>query len=227
MSVDDRLRDAFQTAPEPVGTLADTLDAVHTTVRRHTVTRRASGAFALAAASVAVLLALQGGSDPQTVGPVEQPTPPAPTSMATSDSVAELHEWWRTRELNAADLRQTLESAGLGKWSDVVIDDLPNGTWTLTLSIQGRGYWTLTANKGDTDVVIDRETVTADGRRMVLSPQFADGQNTYDYSIRTTSSGERVLRLVFLNSTEAPSNGAPGEAFQRALYTSAPFKEFF
>lgn len=225
MPLDDRLRDAFQTDNEPKGTIMDSLNAVHATARQNRLRARALGAGAVAAAAAAILVFVTlGGSQPR-ADFIDQPQPSPPASTS-ADSVEELHEWWRTRKLTADDLRQTLESAGMSQWSDGVIDDLPAGRWTLTLSIQGTGIWTLTANKGDTDTVIDREAVTADGRRLVISPEFAEGNSTYDYTISTNKSGKRLLSLVFVETTEGVSNGAPGEAHQRALYTTAPFKEF-
>lgn len=225
MSLDDRLRDAFQTDQEPEGAIIDSLNAVRASARQGRLRTRALGAGAVAAAAATILVMMTlGRSQPRTV-PIDEPMAP-PTAIASADSVKELHTWWRTRKLTAHDLRQTLESAGLSKWSDGVIDDLPTGPFTLTLSVQGTGFWTLTANEGDTDTVIDRETVTADGRSLVISPEFAEGNSTYDYSIGTSRSGKRSLRLVFVETTEGRSKGIPGEAYQRALYATGAFTEF-
>lgn len=224
MSVDDRLRDAFRADEPPEPSVVDHLGVVRAAHRRQVLVRRqVLGAVAVAASVAVLLFVVLGGGEPRTSVPVDGPASPPP-SETLAEPVDELQGSWRSRTLTTDDLRGTLEENGRGRWSDRVVADLPPGPWALTLSIQG-GAWTLTAVADGAEELLDREIVTADGRRLVISPQFAAGSSTYDYSIRTDGAGSRVLRMVFVETTEGRSNGVPGEAFQRALYTTAVFHE--
>lgn len=227
MSVDERLRDAFRSSDEThQSRVTDALTTVRAKARTRTLRDRSLLGAAAAAVTVgALVVALNGGSDSQTLYPVGPSlTTPSPTpaiSASTADALSALRGLWRTAPLTAEQLRGTVEAATLDQWVADVVGELPDGVFTLTLSIQGTGYWTLTLNHEGIDTVLDRESVTMDGHRLVLTPMSAEGKSTYDYAMNTDTSGARQLTLDFIGTTEPDS----GEAHQRAFYTTTAFSE--
>lgn len=213
MSIDDRLRGAF-TAPSEQWNVNRSLEEVMAASERTRVGRKVVLACALAAA-IAIVAGYGVGVGRDRAG---QPIAPPSETVTTSPGIPQpLEGVWQTAPLTRADLRATLRAAGFGEHFPAMLDDLPQLPVRFTLGVAGRNL-SLRATGGSTSEVFDEETIlTIVDQRLTIMPS-AGGTNTYRWSI--DGSG---LHLVFLETTERVAYGVPPEAWQRLLYTSAPF----
>ncbi|HSV39515.1 MAG TPA: hypothetical protein VLI04_12225 [Nocardioidaceae bacterium] len=219
MSVDDRLREAFTVAEfEPTG---GALELVRQRARRERLRDRGLALAAAAVVAAVLGFSLLGGGQPKTQEPV-LPVP-TPTQTPVTRVPDELNGLWKTRRITGADLTLTLESAGLGEWSDEVVASLPEGPWRLRLVIEG-GDWRLWAEHDGRRDLLDHEIVQATGNTVVsISPKELPYFRTTYATSHNVDPGPEWIRWVFLETTEPVVAGVPAEAHQRALYTTAPF----
>lgn len=212
MSIDQRLRGAFA-APDETWNVNRALDEVLAAAGRPQVNRRVVVACALAAA-IAIVVAYGSGVGRDSA---LEPADPPPVTNSTAVPSA-LEGVWQTAPLTRADLRATLRAAGLEEHLPAMVADLPPLPLTLTVTVVDQSL-TLRARGGSTSEVIDEETITAiEGDRLTIMPTSASGVNDYRWHIDGAG-----LHLEFLKTSEPVHFGVPAEAWQRLLYTSAPF----
>lgn len=219
MSIDDRLRSAYS-APVEHWDVNAALDRVAVAESAQRTRRRIAGVtLAGAAASlVALLWGLAGPDSDRGLAPIDTPTSPSTTAVV--ELVPALGGLWETGPVSRADLRASLTGTGLARHLPAMLAELPKHPIRLTLEIEGNRVRLTVRGAGQPGegIVIDEETVvSAESDQFSMQP-FDPGENTYRW--RIDGSG---LHLQFLETTEDFTSGVPGEAWQRLLYTSAPF----
>jgi hypothetical protein len=215
MSVDDRLREAFgETDLTWDDRTATALQEVASRERRERLTRRTAVTVAAAAATVAVALVV---TNPRDRDQVPAPEPPTPTP--TSEVANPLAGHWVSEPVTRADVRRAARLAGDASDAATMLEGLPALPFRVTLVVDGsRNEMVTRLRHGGQEDLTDQENVEVDGDRVLLTPQLADGGTVHRWSIEGDT-----LRLTFVSTTEAPSEGAPAEAWQRLLYDAAPF----
>jgi hypothetical protein len=218
-SVDDRLRAGLKhelPAQPRVHTVCD-----HVIERAHR--RRARRRLTLAAAAAAVLtLAGAATARPWADDDIGHPPPASqrheiviPSPQSTTQK---LEGRWEIRSAGTRSrLADTLSAAGLGPWVDEVRAALPRDlTWSVRMQ---DGY--LIAEFADNGAwgLLDRRLARLEGHRMVLA--FDDG--TPGESVYRWHRSGDTLTFTLLRTTDPDRGRVPGEVYQRALYTTAPF----
>jgi DNA-directed RNA polymerase specialized sigma24 family protein len=146
-------------------------------------------------------------------GSVEPPTP-----TPTSEVANPLAGHWVSEPVTRADVRRAARLAGDASDAATMLEGLPALPFRVTLFVDGsRNEMVTRLRHGGQEDLTDQENVEVDGDRVLLTPQLADGGTVHRWSIEGDT-----LRLTFVSTTEAPSEGAPAEAWQRLLYDSAP-----
>lgn len=210
MSLDDRLRDAFDLDDGwvPRGSLAEVRSAAQRQARRR---------WSVGAAAAAVVLAIGVGVALSGDG-TDRPPAPAPP-VETGDPRTVIDGRWTSEPLTRDRVRATLTRAGLGPWVDEVLAEVPaSGDLTLALEADGGSLDLQLVRTGQPAVLTDREDYRVDGDQLVLFPLGTTGSSRYTWDL----DGDR-LTLSFVSTGEPPSDGVPAEAYQRVLYTAVPF----
>lgn len=223
MSVDQRLRRGLAQQPEP-DVFLPALGAIRRASRARQVRSRTAFGAALLGVAAAAVVVVQASGDG-----IVAPESPQPGNSATTTPTQEptglietpLNGRWRTDAVSPDRIRTTLTEAGLGQHADVVLAELPSRNIVLMLRVSGSAWEMSVRGEGFTSLVLDQEYGRVTGDRVSISPirKFAEGATTHTWDITG-----KTLRLTFQETTEPDSSGAPGEAWQRALYTSAPFR---
>jgi hypothetical protein len=179
---------------------------------------------AVAVAATSMLLVGCGSEDsaPATASPEDGASTSATSEVpATSEgpAVSPLEGSWQAGPISLEETEATVRRHGLGRWVTDYRANAPFfGDTVLTLTIED-GEWDLYGKSGggqpvpidyDADYEIDGDTVVF---------HHSDGSNTYRWAI----DGD-TLRLQFDRTTFPVVKGEiPEEAYQRALYMTAPF----
>ncbi len=215
MSVDDRLREAFaETDHTWDDRIAAALREVTVRERRERVTRRTAITAAAAAVTAAVVLVAANTDDRD-----ELPAPQPPTPSPTAETGNPVDGRWVSSSLTRADVRRVARLAGGAADAATMLGSLPGVPFRIALTIDGDRNELIThVRYGRREDVIDQENVELDGDRLTLTPQFADGASVHGWSL----TGD-TLRLTFLSTTEAGTDGVPAEAWQRLLYDTVAF----
>jgi hypothetical protein len=218
-SVDDRLRAGLKHEIPVQPRVHTVCDQVVERAHR----RRTRGRLTLAAVAAAVLaVAGAATAHPWADGDIGHPPPASqrdeiviPSPQSTTQR---LEGRWEIRSAVAPSrLADTLSAAGLGQWADEVRTALPQDlTWSVRMQ---DGY--LIAEFVDDGAwnLLDRRLARLEGHRMVLA--FDDG--TRGESVYRWHRSGDTLRFTLLRTTDPERDGIPGEVYQRALYTTAPF----
>ena len=217
MSVDDRLREAFgETDRSWDEQVPDALAAVTARRRHETVVRRGAAAALVAAAVVAaaVVAAPDDGR--------ERPTPPLTTPSPSVDvgtPNGPLEGTWTSGSITAEDVRAAARDAGRPGVAAAMLDVLPPRPFRIILLVTGTGLnQRFRSGEGETSAY-DVETIEIEGSRIFLRPRNAPGGvNEHSWVLE-----DGVLRLAFVSTTEADTDGVPGEAWQRLLYDTSAF----
>lgn len=226
MSVDERLRSAFGADADDWRPVPPTADSLRARIRRRNRNLRMAVVGAAAAVTLAVGLVVNTIDHDRSPVPAPEPTPQltsSPSDTATPHGLiaTPLDGTWRAGPFEPAAVRQTLEAAGLAKFADPILAQLPRHKIVLDLRVSGR-IWELTMRGQDSPTeVMDQEYVaTVDAQQFTMGPlgEGNTGESTYSYD-----TAKRVLRLTFLATTEPLTYAVPGEAWQRALYTTSNF----
>lgn len=236
MSVDERLRAALRDDRDvPAVELDAAFAAVQSGARRRTWLRRAASGAAIAVlVTGGVLLADPWSGPPTSVGPAapppapsEAPSVPVQPPAAPTD---ELRGVWRTDgPVSWPRMRAAVTAAGGEAHLAALRAKLPSTEMWLELRFEA-GYVTLigTDVAGARWVLDDR--IGNVGEELVEVAYIAgDPNRAYDGGGRGATSyrydleGD-VLRLELRRSSESMRGGVPGEVYQRALYTAAPFR---
>jgi hypothetical protein len=221
MSIDDRLRAAFEETDETWDLRAD--QALRQVRRRHArgiLLRYGATVAAVAAAVVAgvVLLGTDRPGGDTAPDPVEPPTTPARVDdppAASSRTVLEGR--WRTAPLDENDLRMALEESGNLQYADQVLPEMRPAPFRLVWLVTYQTAELRLVSGGQT-VVIDKVTIAVDGDQVTVAPRFGEGATVHRFVV----TGDE-LRLTFVSTTEGADNGVPGEVWQRLLYDTAGF----
>jgi hypothetical protein len=214
-SVDDLLRQAFETADDEWLRRAPSARAqVVRRHRRHQVVRL-SVAGALAAAAVVVgVTAIDEEPRTRTVEPAD----PSPTSTPPAGATA-LEGTWVSAPLGTVDVRTAARRAGAPEVAQSMLEDLPAGDFQVVMVVRGSSLRTLVRSAGADDMVMDEEVISTTGQDLELATLFGEpGTSVHGWTVR----GDR-LTMTFGSTTEGATNGVPGEAWHRLLYDSAPF----
>ena len=223
MSVDDRLRAAFGETDRSWDELVpDTLAVVTARRRQESAVRRGAAAALVAAAAVAtvaVTVSQRGDSSPT---PSENPTTPATTSAtAPAEVPASLVGTWLSRPITHADVRRAARAAGTPDKADLMLAGLPATPFRVVLVFNGDRHETLQyVRSGGDDELFDQENVEMRADHLVLSPQFAEGENVHTWVVE-----DGVLRMDFVSSTEPEDQAVTAEAWQRLFYDTAAFTQ--
>ena len=219
MSLETELRQALR-QPEgdlDAGAVNAALAQVRTRGRGALVRRRAMAAVAVAAALALVAgFAMQqrehGSATDDPARIAEQPT--APVARTTP-----LEGTWRTPVLATQDLRSALREGGLQRHQaaiETAWDGLIGGRIVLAIH---DGHVVAVVRTGGSGLTVDDQQLEVTGNLVTLRP-FPP--STWATTYRWTVRGDR-LTLTLLRSSEGATAGVPGEAWQRAIYTSTPF----
>jgi len=217
MSVDDRLRSAFGETDRGWDERVPDALAVVTARRRHesVVRRGAAAALVAAAVAVAVVAAPDDGR--------ESPTPPLTTPPSPSVDVGTpngpLEGTWTSGSITAEDVRAAARDAGRPGVAAAMLDVLPPRPFRIVLLVTGTGLnQGFLSSEGETSAN-DVEAIEIEGSRIFLRPRNAPGGvNEHAWVLE-----DGVLRLAFVSTTEADTDGVPGEAWQRLLYDTSAF----
>jgi len=221
MSVDDRLRDAFgETDRSWDEQVPDALAAVTARRRHESVVRRGAAAALVAAAAVATVAVTVSQRTDDAPSPSEEPTTPATTSTTAPAEVPEsLTGNWLSRPITRADVRRAARDAGKPDKADLMLAGLPAPPFRVVLVINGDRHETVQyVRSGGQDELFDQENVEMRADRLVLSPQFAEGENVHTWVVE-----DGVLRMDFVSTSEAEHQTVPAEAWQRLFYDTAAF----
>ena len=215
MSVDDRLREAFgETDLTWDDRTAPALREVTTRERRERVFRRTAITVAAAAATVAVVLVVTNPGDRDQV-----PAPEPPTPTPTSEVADPLDGYWVSVPVTRADVRRAARMAGDASDAVTMLGALPAFPFRVTMTIDGdRNALVSHVRHAGQEDLMDEENVELEGQHLVLNPQFAEGATIHGWSLEGDT-----LRLTFVSTTEAASDGVPAEAWQRLLYDAVAF----
>jgi hypothetical protein len=212
MSVDERLREAFALDDPGWDALAPAhLHRVHARRRRDLVVRRGVVGVGLVAAATVVVAVLAPEPSTRTV-----PDPGTSTS-ATPRAATALTGEWRTGPITPAEVRRMLRDAGLGAYADDALATLPDGPFSLSMSVADDGVDVDLVTEGGSSR-LDEEALTMTGGRLVLRPLSADGRSVHRWTLV-----DGVLELSFVSTSEKPVDGVPAEVWQRIIYTTAGF----
>lgn len=223
MSVDDRLREAFEADQDPHIDVETSLTGVHAAARGQALrTRAALGFVAFTAVAATVVAAtLLGSSGGSPVEPSEVPSS-TPTSTGAPDLSLEHHQGrWETRDLTRADFAQTLAALGESEWYDEFVTSLPQGTMRLVQVVDGQD-WTLSAVAGDKATLLDRRTVASARFMTTASVAHPESRATFNHS-STEKNGMRVNHWIFVKTNGPEYGDLPAKVYLRALYTTARF----
>ncbi len=216
MSVDDRLRQAFAETDHGWDEHApDALATVLARDRRETAVRRvATAALVAAAAVVAVVVAAPDDGDQ---------SPARPSNPSHSQDVGSpngpLEGRWTSGPITTADVRAAARAAGRPDVASAMLDQLPPRPFHITLHVTGTGLnQGFRSRQGDT-TGDDVELLEFNGPRVYLRPRNAPGGT----NVHTWVVEDGVLRMTFVSTTEADTEGVPGEAWQRLIYDTAGF----
>jgi hypothetical protein len=155
-------------------------------------------------------------------GRAESPHPSgaAPTTATSHGSASPrvLEGVWQTRPVSVDQMVATLRGAGLEQWIQPFRAKAGMGESNVfRLTIEG-GHWREEYSRdGGPFIDFDDASYRVQGDVVVLSR----GAGSYRWSVEGDA-----LRLAFVDGSmtgDDPQTGIPGEAEQRAFYTSAPF----
>jgi hypothetical protein len=223
-SIDQRLRAAFgETDPEWERRTLPALARVRTRHRRKRE-RMKLAAVSLSAATVVTGLVLAPElsdrlrSSPTFVG---APNSDEPDVNLDGKPDVNLHGTWSTAPLTDADVRGTLRDTGPRKYTTAVLTALPRAPFRLVARFEA-GVVSLQVRSSQRSEEIDHETYQLRGDMLSMEPGTG-GRNEFLVVPETVASGT-AIRLLFRSSTEPPTDGVPGEAWQRALWATAAFE---
>jgi hypothetical protein len=215
-SIDQRLHAAFgETDPEWERRTLPVLARVHTRHRRKRERMKLAAVSLSAAAVVTGLVLAPEVSDRFTSSPTFVGTP------YSDEPNVNLHGTWSTAPLTDADVRGTLRDAGLRKYTATVLTALPKTPFRLVARFEA-GVVSLQVTSSQSWEEIDHETYQLRGGTLSMEPATG-GRNEFLVVPETVASGT-AIRFLFRSSTEPPTDGVPGEAWQRALWATAVFE---
>jgi hypothetical protein len=218
MSVDDRVRAAFQetdhTWDEQV---SDALAAVTARGRHERAVRRGAAAALVAAAAVATVAVTVSQRADDAPEPAEGPTTP-PTSVGAD--LDPLDGTWVSGPVTRADVRRVARLAGDAGDAAAMFAELPPTPFRVALYVNAdrSSMHAVFRAEGRPEMTTDEENVMVSTDHVVMQPMFADGENVHTYRL----DGD-TLRFTFVSTTEGQSNGVPAEAWQRLVYDTAAF----
>ena len=217
MSVDQRLR-------EELGTLAPELPPAEVEAAYATVTRRGRRSrhvrtTVAGLAATAVLVIGFGIANQDTTTP-ERPSPSSP-SVPGMDTRTGLEGTYQTRRLSFDDLARTLREAGLEKQVTPMRHDLGDfKDARLQLQVVDGMTW---LRIPAADFVRWEYVYVHDGTVRLISSYLQRWETRFGLTTEPDHSSPQTIRLDFQStSIDFPSRAA-GEAWERALYTTAPF----
>lgn len=219
MSVDRRLREGLQ-VQDPVwdpGTTA-AFEAVLAGTRRRTVRRRVATGTAAAVVLVGAVVGpnVLGGSRPARA---PEPALGYPTVPHHPPSPAPLDGRWRTGWLTSADVRANLRAHGLARWMPQVEAVVPPGRFRLALRLDGGLLYLRAVPAHGKGGIVDQQRYWVERQGLILYPGF-------DWHTKATFRWELAGdRLVLRLRDVVPFRklDMPAEAYERALYLTAPF----
>ena len=217
MSVDDRLRTGFaQAAGAMTPDVEDRLQRTRTSFRRRRAARRATLATALALLVGAVLVVAPQLIDDLSVG---SPEPPGATRLSPAPSNPVLNGEWVTPVVTPQQVTSALEDADMLASADAVIADLRFPTaWTLEFT---DASFSVTSSTG---VQVDTGDYMLTGNTLTMSPTCTKDDQPVACTVTYALTLDGDTLIFDLVGDDSPDYlGTPDEAFQRALYTAAPF----
>jgi hypothetical protein len=220
MSVDDRLREAFgETDPRWDEGVPTALAALRARRRRENVVRGGAAAGLVAAAAVVVVAVASPGGDKHPV-PSEVPSSPATSTTALPAEVpAALTGGWVSRPVTSADVRRAARAAGDPDKAALMLNDLPATPFRIVLFINGaRHEIHQSVRSGGVTETYDQENIEVRADELVLTPQFADGENIHSWVIE-----DGVLEMDFVSTTELDTQVVPAEAWQQLFFDTVAF----
>ena len=168
----------------------------------------AAGVLLVAGVGVRVLGTEDRGPD---LTPITREPTATPIVTATP-----LEGTWRTDTLTVHDLRAAL-GTDVERHLPAIEDDFDAVSHHIRLTVH-RDVLKAVVVHGRRTQEVDAERIEVTGDRLLLRAMDVDGwSTTYRWTIR----GD-LLTLVFLRTSEGDTDGVPGEAWQRALYTTGP-----
>jgi hypothetical protein len=212
-SVDDRLREAFDaTDPTWEHRVPAALLRVEQRHRRNTIVRRTVAACAVGAAVVAGAVAVtQGGAD--------RSAPPVTERPSRAAQPFPLDGTWTSGPVTDQDVHAAATAAGVADAADAMLGRLPARPFVVVLVVsEERNSVLVKLRSGSDEQTFDEANVAVVADRMVLHPRYAAGEDVHTWTLQ-----DGVLRLAFVSTTEAESEGAPAEAWERLFYDTAPF----
>jgi hypothetical protein len=166
---------------------------------------------------------------PQTLStdpPATAPRSPSPSPGQPPTSSQPLDGTWRTGPISEADVRRTLEDAGLGRWSDPVLARLPERPFVAQMSIRDRRVnLYLVGPDGARHHYDGQESNVVDGQ-LRISDVWSRVASGFRWSADSRGTGPDAVTTLSLEleaTTEQERSGVPGEVWMRVFYTSADF----
>jgi len=229
MAVDELLRSAFEEHDETWDhETASALTHVHERSRHRSVVRRRVAAGALAAVLVptALVVGVQESGQDEPVASAPASPSPSPGQPPAGASAQPLDGSWRSEPISDADVRRTLEEAGLGRWSDAILDRLPDRPFVSLMRMRDRRINIFLVGPDGRPQHYDGQESNVVGDDLRVTAIWSRVATRYRWRAETRGTGRDAVTVLDLDleaTTEHPSEGIPGEVWQRVLYTSAPF----
>jgi hypothetical protein len=215
---DEWLRTQFEDHARTIDTPTD----LHSeTLQRARVTRRrrkgiqATLALGLAAVVTGIVVIVAAGPSPSTT-PVPADQPPAPPfgpAVETTWGYAYLSD-----PVTFDDIAQNLRSHGLNEWVEPLHDQWGDVDGTIQLDFDNGN---LTASIPGTGVSRTNDYLVSTSHLYL----WGDADSELKATARELDAGGQRLTLTLKESAAPPSDGIPGEVYERALYTTVPFNE--
>lgn len=173
----------------------------------------------LALATSAVVLTTSCGSTPDAASgdraaATQQATSPTSSPPAATSDV---EGTWRAGPFALRDVTQHLQQEGLDRWADAFAEGRPPTTELVyDLKLQGGGLLLSVTIDGETQGVWDRQSYTAEDRRIT----FSTGTCSSELGWRVAGD-ELTFRL--LRDACPDYQGTPDKVYLQALYASVPY----
>lgn len=218
MSVDQRIREGLLMTntelPEP-----DTLRALDnvTSKARTTDNRRRWAAIAAAAAVAATVAGVLVLAPGPTEDSAPSPLPATQTPSQSLDPVVE-PEWgfaYVSDPVTFDDMAQNLRKQGLGAWVEPLHEK-----WG---DIDGRIR--LELDRSNFAASIPGTPVSQTNSYLLLGSELFFAESALEAAATELDGGGQRLTLTLRKSDGPPTDGIPGEVYERALYTTVPFNE--